>query len=513
MPPLCSDDVETDAIERGSYCATALRALDTFEAFLDPRVLVKFREECAAPLYSGYPSVWYRPQRLREKLLAEAYSPEHSWCKPLYYIFESFGGDPLTDRRHIARALYWLLNAYWCVERFGPTENSPLEGWQSEVKELEPEYIAEQEARAARATSHAAAPAAAAASASDAPAASASSSAGPTAAATLPSAVSAASLGAALLRQHESSIALLRYAEQLERDKAQLAGEKAKLSRAIERLTQEQADLQRQFKELAEQAAKLPQLQATVRQKDVDVAEARRLRKEADAAAAKQAEQSRRSLASVQQQLVQMEDELKQQTAAATRDAADARRQLEAQTKVNQQLQRERAQVDQKMERLRQSNGQLTQDKAQLEQSKKQLQRQLDERAAELATAQSQITAASAQTEQRITVKLEKLVDAQVDKHEQAAGKRKAEEERESEAKRRRTAEGKLAELSEQMDEKDKCIVCLDKQPDVLFLRCRHLACCGVCADSLKANGAAGAKCPQCQVPLAKKDIVKVFRA
>jgi tRNA(Ile2) C34 agmatinyltransferase TiaS len=79
----------------------------------------------------------------------------------------------------------------------------------------------------------------------------------------------------------------------------------------------------------------------------------------------------------------------------------------------------------------------------------------------------------------------------------------------ESEAKRRRTVEGKLAEL----DEKDKCVVCLAAQPNVLFLRCRHLACCSRCADSLQAKGAVGAKCPQCRKQLRAKDIVKVYRA
>jgi hypothetical protein len=159
---------------------------------------------------------------------------------------------------------------------------------------------------------------------------------------------------------------------------------------------------------------------------------------------------------------------------------------------------------------------QLECDKAQLSEKNRQLRRQLDERIAELAASQKQLAAAHAQA----TVKLEKLVDAQVDKHgavqyasKAAAGRRKAESELESEAKRRRAVEGELASLTEQMDEKDKCIVCLDKQPDVLFLSCKHLVCCGGCADSLKANGAAGAKCPQCQAPLAKKDIVKVYRA
>jgi hypothetical protein len=148
------------------------------------------------------------------------------------------------------------------------------------------------------------------------------------------------------------------------------------------------------------------------------------------------------------------------------------------------------------------------------------LQRQLNERTAELAIAQGQIVAAaSSQAERLITVKREKI-DAVADAHGAAqqvskatASKRKAEDEKESEAKRRRTAEGKLAELTEQMDEKDKCIVCFDAQPDVLFLRCRHLACCRVCAGSIVDGSAAGATCPQCQTPLRTEELVKVFRA
>jgi hypothetical protein len=94
-----------------------------------------------------------------------------------------------------------------------------------------------------------------------------------------------------------------------------------------------------------------------------------------------------------------------------------------------------------------------------------------------------------------------------------AASKRKAESELESEAKRRRSVEGELSALAEQMDEKDKCAICLDKQPDVLFKRCKHLVCCGGCADTMLKEGAARATCPNCTKPFRAKDILKVFRA
>jgi hypothetical protein len=176
------------------------------------------------------------------------------------------------------------------------------------------------------------------------------------------------------------------------------------------------------------------------------------------------------------------------------------------------QMERDKEQVEQEKTRLSTLNGQLSQDKAQL-------QRQLNERTAELAIAQRQAAAAASQAERLIAVKQEKF-DAVADAHGAAqqaakatADKRKAETELKSEAKRRRDVEGKLTALTDQMDEKDKCIICLETQPDVLFLRCRHLVCCSGCAASIVHGGAAGATCPQCQTALVAKDVVKVFRA
>jgi hypothetical protein len=175
-------------------------------------------------------------------------------------------------------------------------------------------------------------------------------------------------------------------------------------------------------------------------------------------------------------------------------------------------MERDKEQVEQGKARLSTINGQLTQDNVQL-------QRQLNERTAELAIAQRQTAAAAGQAERLIAVKREKF-DAVADAHgavQQAdkatAEKRKAETELESEAKRRRDVEGKLTALTEQMDEKDKCIICLETQPDVLFLRCRHLVCCSGCAASIVVGSAAGATCPHCQTPLVAKDVVRVFRA
>jgi DNA repair exonuclease SbcCD ATPase subunit len=347
-------------------------------------------------------------------------------------------------------------------------------------------------------------------------AAATSSSAGPTAAATHAPAVSvsAASLGTALLRQHESSITLMRYAEQLELDRAQLAGEKTKLGSSIERLTQEQADLQRQLKELAEQADKVPLLEAALRLRNREVEEARRRLMAADDAAKEHAEQSRRSLENVQQLLDEKEDELKQQTAAASHKAAEAKRQLEAQTKVNQQLESDLIQASQDIARVRQANGRLTQEKMQLDQDKTLLQRQIDDRLAELATAESHIAAAVGWAERIVSLKQAAGgADAQSPGQLILAGKRKAESELESEAKRRRSAEDKLDALAEQMDKTDKCVVCADKQPDVLFQSCNHLACCNECADQLEQGAAGDPACPLCREPLDSSDIIKVFRA
>jgi hypothetical protein len=61
------------------------------------------------------------------------------------------------------------------------------------------------------------------------------------------------------------------------------------------------------------------------------------------------------------------------------------------------------------------------------------------------------------------------------------------------------------------MEEKDKCVVCLEKQPDVLFSRCKHLACCRGCVDAMRKSPT-GAICPLCRVVVRVRDVVKVVR-
>jgi hypothetical protein len=258
-------------------------------------------------------------------------------------------------------------------------------------------------------------------------------------------------------------------------------------------------------------------LQVALRQKDAELEETCRLRKEADAAAEEQAEQSRLKLESVQQQLVQMEAELKQQTAAAADEAAEAKRQSEGQTKVIQQLQRDVAQVEEDMARLRQSNAQFVQAKAQVDRKEAQLQRQLAERTAELATTQSHAAAASAQ----VAIKLEKLVDAQVDKHEEAAGKRKAEVEREGEFKRRRLAEAardELAERNKQLQSallvnpaaRPDCSSCFEHPTSAVCLPCGHLVSCIECAEQWQSKNR-NRTCPVCRHKVTK--VVQTYLA
>jgi hypothetical protein len=219
---------------------------------------------------------------------------------------------------------------------------------------------------------------------------------------------------AALKSQTEAAVAAIRYRakarrklkamtqvnQQLERDKVQLEQEEERMSRLIGQLTQDKVQLHRQLGELRVEKSinAVPQLQATLRQKDAGLAQARQLLAEVAAEAAEEAQRSRHKLESVRLQMNQMEEEVKQQKSAAVTAAADAvqaRRQLEAQTKVNQQLQRDQVHWNQGMERLRLSTARMTQEKLLVEQANTQLQGQLDERTAELVTARGQIAAAA----------------------------------------------------------------------------------------------------------------------
>jgi hypothetical protein len=130
----------------------------------------------------------------------------------------------------------------------------------------------------------------------------------------------------------------------------------------------------------------------------------------AEAAATVQAEQSSRSLVGVQQQLAEKEDDLEYQAAAVTHGATGARRLLESQTQVNQQLERDKARLVHEKAQLSQANAQLIEDKAQLQQ-------QFHERITELTAAQRQSAAAAGQAQHCLRVKQEKLLDVQADAH------------------------------------------------------------------------------------------------
>jgi regulator of replication initiation timing len=327
--------------------------------------------------------------------------------------------------------------------------------------------------------------------------------------------------------------AFFAYTKLLERDLARADHEK-------QRLIQTNKDLLRSLNGRKE--AKFEQ--AALLHKDAELEEARRLRLEAHqlikAASAKQAQQLS-ELDSKQQQLDQKETELKQQTctaAAAVSETVDARRQLKAQAQLIQQVQsenvqlreekteeselsvrltRDKPQLQEKLDELKQTDraidglrqfiAQLTEEIRQLQQDKEQLQQQLDERTAELSTAESQIADAVSLAQRIVAIQQARPAVAGVDAHSPAqlatkpiVGKRKSGEALESEEKKRqRGVESGPTALPEQKNGvDDKCVICLDKPPDVLFQRCQHLVCCNVCAASLLSGAAAGAVCPQC---------------
>jgi len=385
---------DDEAAIRANGCAAALRALDTYEAAVypaDPRGRLYGPEKPASL------------QRMRDKLRAIAYASDAHWMDDLRCMFGYFGNSvPEALPGRMGTLHYSWIAALSRLEVHGPVANCAAEAdqWRSEIKQLEPAFFADREARkaaVARASSSSAAPAAAAALGSSRSMQQAMTLSTAAPASTL-NAAGAASRSVAPAAQtasltalfHSSSSSLISHAEHLERVNAQLTVEQTQLRHTNARLVQAQVDLQRQ----------------------------------------------------------------------------------------------------------------------------------LAERTTELTRAQEKIDAAAAsQAERLITVKQEKI-DAVADAHgaaqqaaKAAAGKRKAESELESEAKRRRSVEGELASLTEQMDEQDKCIVCFDKQPDALFLRCKHLVCCSECAETILRGAAAGAACPTCRKPLRGREVVKVFRA
>jgi hypothetical protein len=168
---------------------------------------------------------------------------------------------------------------------------------------------------------------------------------------------------------------------------------------------------------------------------------------------------------------------------------------------------------------------QLERDKSQLTQDKAQLQRQLDERTAELASAHKQLAAASSHAERLIVVKREKL-DAQADAHGAAqltakavAGKRKAETERKSEAKRRRAAEAARDEMTERNAQlqsallvnpkaRPDCSTCFENPTTAVCLPCGHLVSCIDCAKEWQTSQHT---CPVCRRAVAQ--VVQTYLA
>jgi hypothetical protein len=419
-----SDNAEAAARRR--YCAAALRALDAFEAFVDPRVLSDFQDTRSHPHNRRKEPMGLL--RLREKLNALAYdnhmvtgaSGIDRDC--LFSRFDSGTGrsafvpsGAITVRQHMAGALEQLLSIQirleW-LERTADTE-AELAYWKAKVKELEDEYIADQEERAAavtRAGSSSSASVATSASASTA------SLAKQSAAVTSPAAAAAA---------------------------ASSTSKPMTASTPPRGATAQQAERKMSAAHLPSPSGVAPSTTSSSR---------------TAAAAATHVSQPPVGPAAA--------------SVGASAAAAAASSSVVPTAKPANLA-----------AAMRGSFAEFVEHAEQLERDKGQLQRQLDERTGEL-----------------------NLLTAKA-----AASKRKAQTELQSEAKRRLDAEGKLAALSV-LERKDKCVRCVAKQPDVLFLRCRHLVCCNDCAETIVNRPAAGAVCPQCQAPLVADDRIKVNR-
>jgi hypothetical protein len=436
---MSSDDILTE-ISALSFMR-ALRALDAFDASVDPRVLADFYHTCDDPY-----GRWKEPmglQRLRDKLNAQAYSSEQPWWKDVDCIFRRFDNDPMGSvRRRMAAALSWLLVSLVRCELPGRANSKVgVERKRFNVKHLEPVYIADQLARSV-------------APVPNPPAAAASPSAEQAAADAIPSASKRASAASrsAHAKQHKTS------------------GDNL-----LATIIPASIDCG----STAAAALVLPDPQAAV---CAATAAAASRNAPADGAA---------SLAAT----------MRESSAALLRYAEQVERDKA-------QLTQDKAQVDEEKEKLSQANGTLMHDKVQL-------QRQLNERTAELATVQSQIAAAAAQ----VTVKLEKLVDAQIDKHEEAAGKRKAIEEREGEAKRRRLAEAARDELTERNKQlqsallvnpaaRPDCSSCCEHPTSAVCLPCGHLVSCIECAEQWQSKNRT---CPVCRRKVTK--VVQTYLA
>jgi len=300
-----------------------------------------------------------------------------------------------------------------------------------------------------------------------------------------------------------------RRAAQLERDKAQLR-------RQLDERTTELTAAQSQALGAVGWADCLVRFNAQLTQSKAQLKQELNGTREAHAKATVEVvEQARRTLEDVQQRLAK-EVELRQ---TAQADAEQARQTLQSQTQVIQQLERDNEQQGE-------ADAQLAQDKAQLEQENVQLQQQLDERTAALAASQSQRAVAAGQTERIIIAVKQEKMDAIADAHGAAqqaakavAGKRKADEELENEAKRRRAAEAARDEFSERNKQlqsallvnpaaRPDCSSCFEHPTSAVCLPCGHLVSCIECAEQWQSKNRT---CPVCRLKVTK--VVQTYLA
>lgn len=57
--------------------------------------------------------------------------------------------------------------------------------------------------------------------------------------------------------------------------------------------------------------------------------------------------------------------------------------------------------------------------------------------------------------------------------------------------------------------EKKKCVICMDKNPNVAFISCGHVVACDKCADNLMKNQYAYNKCPVCRQKITR--ILRIY--
>jgi hypothetical protein len=89
-------------------------------------------------------------QLMCDKLRVRLYSDEEEWLKNAKCIFGRFHYlPPESVRRRMAHALYWLLKTHVSIARQRPTDSlrAELKGWQRDVKQLEAEFLASDQAQ------------------------------------------------------------------------------------------------------------------------------------------------------------------------------------------------------------------------------------------------------------------------------------------------------------------------------------------------------------------------------